>query len=81
MKFEEVLEIAKEFPYLLCVKEEKLEGCLDFFKNQRLLKEDISRILKRAGGVLGIQKTAIKGIYETMKNVASIDEKEFTELV
>jgi len=54
IKFSEVIDIFKEFPFVLCVKEEKLIGCLEYMREQKFTKEDVLRILKRAGGILGI---------------------------
>jgi hypothetical protein len=81
IKHERVMEIFKEFPYLMCVKEEKLKNVLEFFHDVDYTADDTVRILSRAGGILAIQKSALSGLFSTMKSVVGISYEDFADIV
>ena len=81
IRYEKVIGLFKQFPYLMCVKEDKLKANLEFMKDIKYTADDVIRVLSRAGGVLAIQKTGLSGIFSTMNAVLGIDEQDFADIV
>jgi hypothetical protein len=78
---EELVEIFKVFPYLYCLDIEKLPLFLEQFEKLKFTKEELNRVLSRAGGILASPKTALTGIFNTVKNIAGVSNTNFKQLV
>lgn len=78
---ETVLSIFEVFPYLFCVKPEKVEYTLKFFKDKGFSLEEIERILIWAGGILASPKSALPGIYLQFKQLCSFNDDDVSWLI
>jgi hypothetical protein len=89
---DEINEIFRANPfYLLCpLKNYRLH--MSAFYNFRFTKEETIRMLKEAGGVLGMKKTSIKGLFDVgkfcyvkcvfiVKRLLNIKASDFKELI
>lgn len=77
----QVFEIFEGFPFLFCVDTRRVAHFLNVFKGYGFDADQVIHILKRAGGILTMSKTAVSGMYNIVQTVIGIKEEEFTQIV
>ena len=81
MSKEQALTAFKSFPYLFCVKPDKVSHTLEFLKEKDFSKEDTLRVLSRAGGILASPKSALPGIYLQFQQLCGFNDEDVTWLL